>query len=106
MTSRPGTAFLALALAATALAGCSSKKDTSATSPSPSSPATTPSTTPPTTTAPTSSAPPATGTQHALSALSGNKWSVSTLTLKVGDSVVVKDEDSNAVHNFTVDGVG
>lgn len=46
------------------------------------------------------------GTSHALSMLTGNAFSSDTLTLKVGDSVVVSDTDSRVPHNFTVDGVG
>ena len=46
------------------------------------------------------------GTVEELKALPGRRWSVGTLTLKVGDSVKVVDADPDDPHNFTVDGVG
>jgi len=47
-----------------------------------------------------------TGTVHDLRALKGNRWSVATLDLKVGDTVKVTDTDDDVPHNFIVTGVG
>ena len=85
---------LALAVVlAGAVTGCSSSSNKAAPSPSSASPTTAPSGT-------------AGGTVHDLKALPGNRWSVGTLTLAVGDSVKVTDADPDVPHNFVVSGVG
>jgi plastocyanin len=86
---------LAVAVAlAGALTSCSgSSNDNAAPSPSSASPTTAPSGT-------------AGGTVHELKALPGNRWSVGTLIVAVGDSVKVTDADPDVPHNFVVGGVG
>ena len=83
---------VAVVLAGT-LAACSSSSKTAST-PSPSASSASP-------TSGTTS-----GTVHELKALPGNRWSVGTLTLAVGDSVKVTDADPDVPHNFVVGGVG
>jgi plastocyanin len=87
---------LALAVVlAGAVTACSSSSKSAAPSPSPSS------------ASPTTAPSGATGgTVHELKALPGNRWSVGTLTLAVGDSVKVTDADPDVPHNFSVSGVG
>jgi plastocyanin len=43
---------------------------------------------------------------HDLRALPRNRWSTDALTIAVGDSVRVTDNDPDAPHNFVVPGVG
>ena len=45
-------------------------------------------------------------TIHDLRALPRNRWSSDTLTIAVGDSIRVTDNDPDAPHNFVVPGVG
>lgn len=77
------------------LTACSSSSKTATPPPSPTAASST--------TAPSGTA---AGTVHDLKALAGNRWSVGTLTLAVGDSVKVTDADPDVPHNFTVAGVG
>lgn len=79
-----------------ALTACSSSSKT-ATTPSPSAGTTSPASATTGTTG---------GVVHDLKALPGNRWSVGTLALAVGDSVKVTDTDPDVPHNFVVDGVG
>ena len=80
-------------------AGCSSQDHTS-------SAGTTPTATPTqaATTAPPTGA--AGGKTTVVHALQGNTFSPTSLTLKVGDTVKVVDDDPITPHNFVVDGVG
>lgn len=93
---RMRTSPLAVAvLLAGALTACSGSNK--AATPSPSASTASPTTAPSGTTG---------GTVHDLKALPGNRWSVGTLTLAVGDSVKVTDADPDVPHNFSVAGVG
>lgn len=92
MRSLPLAVAVVLAGAVTA---CSSSSNDASPSPSPSSASPT--------TAPSGTAG---GTVHDLKALPGNRWSVGTLALAVGDSVKVTDADPDVPHNFVVSGVG
>lgn len=88
-----------LALAVLALAGtaaCGSDDDTA--TPSPTTAGTTAAATPPTGGA--------AGAPAEVRALPGNRFSPSAVTLKVGQSVLVKDVDPDVPHNFVVAGVG
>ena len=88
--------FALAAVLASGRAGCSSS-DTTASTPTPT----------PTTASPTATTPGTTGgTVHDLKALAGNRWSVGTLSLAVGDTVKVTDADPDVPHNFVVAGVG
>jgi plastocyanin len=81
-------------LLALGTAGCSSDDDTASPSPAPSS-------------SPSASATAPAGSGPAvILANRGNKWVPTELTLKAGESVLVRDTDPGAPHNFVVDGVG
>lgn len=55
--------------------------------------------------APTGSAP-ATGAVHELRAVTGDRWSMGTLDIAVGDKVHVTNADQDKSHNAVVVGVG
>jgi plastocyanin len=89
--------LLLAVLALTGTAACSSDDDSGTPSPR--------------TVTTTSAAPSPTGGPSArpaaeIRALPGKQFSPTTVTLKAGESVLVRDADPNLPHNFTVDGVG
>lgn len=63
------------------------------------------SSTPPSSSAPPSASPAPTSA-HQIDQVAGNKFSPSTLTIAVGESVTAIDKDPDVPHTFTVPGIG